>query len=67
MKDRQPDGWQVPGLTFEGNIWLSREVILTKEGVGARLSVYPATIVQARYSGSYEGASWLCFPCTPGG
>ncbi len=29
-------------------------------------SVYPVTVVQARYSGAYEGAAWLCFPCYPG-
>jgi hypothetical protein len=28
-------------------------------------SVYPATVVQARYGGSYEGAPWLAFPCRP--
>lgn len=62
MKEPQPDSWRVPTLTCEGNVLLYREVILTKEGVGARLSVYPATIVQARYNGTYEGAPWLCFP-----
>jgi hypothetical protein len=65
MKERQPDGWRVPSLTFEGNIWLYREVVLAREGVGAKLSVHPATIVQARYNGSYEGAPWLCFPLHP--
>ncbi len=66
MKDRQLDSWRVPSLTFEGNIWLYREVIVTKAGVGAKLLVHPATIVQARYNGSYEGAPWLCFPVHPG-
>jgi hypothetical protein len=27
--------------------------------------MHPATIVQARYNGSYEGAPWLCFPLHP--
>ena len=27
--------------------------------------VYPVTIVQARYSGNYEGAPWLCLPTSP--
>jgi len=26
---------------------------------------YPVTIVQARYGGSYEGGSWLCFHAYP--
>jgi hypothetical protein len=66
MKDRQPDGWRVPSMNFEGKPWLYREVIVTKAGVGARLTVHPATIVQARYNGSYERALWLCFPMHPG-
>ena len=48
MKEQQPAGWRMPTLNFEGNTWLYREVIVTKEGVGAQLSVYPATIAQAR-------------------
>jgi hypothetical protein len=63
MKERQPDGWHVPN--YYSNIWLAREVCLTTEGVGAKLAIYPATIVQARYNGAYEGASWLCFPLHP--
>jgi hypothetical protein len=65
MKDQQPYGWHVPSLRFEGRPWLYREVVLTKEGVGTTLSISPATIVQARYDGSYEGAPWLCFPLHP--
>lgn len=65
MKDRQPDGWRVPFPWFGGDVWLYREVIVTKAGVGARLSIHPATIVQARYNGSYEEAPWLCFPLRP--
>jgi len=56
MKERQPDGWRVPSSIYEGNIWLYREVSVTKQGVSTSLSVYPATVVQARYNGSYEGA-----------
>jgi hypothetical protein len=66
MKEQQPDGWRVPCSRYEGRPWLYREVILTPEGIGAKLAVYPATIVQARYNGSYEGAPWLCFPVPPG-
>jgi hypothetical protein len=44
------------------NVWLHRETVFTAEGSGARPSIYPATIVQARYNGSYERAPWLCFP-----
>jgi hypothetical protein len=65
MKDRQPDGWRVPCSRFVGNVWLYREVIVTKAGVGAGLSIHPATIVQARYNGSYEEAPWLCFALRP--
>ena len=65
MKDRQPDGWRVPCSRFVGNVWLYREVIVTKAGVGARLSIHPATIAQARYNGSYEEGPWLCFPLRP--
>ena len=65
MKERQPDGWHVPHSTSYGNIWLAREIRLTTEGVGAKLAIYPATIVQARYNGAYEGAPWLCFPLHP--
>jgi hypothetical protein len=62
MKERQPDGWRVPSSIYEGNIRLYREVNVTKQGVSTSLSVYPATVVQARFNGSYEGAPWLCFP-----
>jgi hypothetical protein len=65
MKEQQPDSWEVPCLTNEGRILLHRDITVTKEGVGARLSVYPATIVQARYQGVYEGAPWLCLPLHP--
>lgn len=27
--------------------------------------IYPITIVQARYGGTYEGTAWLAFPCHP--
>ena len=48
MQEQQPAGGERPLWNFEGNTWLYREVIVTKEGVGAQLSVYPATIAQAR-------------------
>jgi hypothetical protein len=65
MKEQQPDGWRVPCSRYEGRPWLYREVILTPEGIGAKLAVYPATIVQARYNGSYEGAPGCVSPCLP--
>ena len=62
MKGQQPDSWRVSRDSAEGNAWLHREIIVTKDGVGAKPSVQPATIVQARYNGDYEGAPWVCFP-----
>jgi hypothetical protein len=62
MKEPQQDSWPVDTSPAPGTAWLHRETILTKDGVGAKLSIYPATIVHARYNGSYEGAPWLCFP-----
>ena len=62
MKEPQAVGWRVGLLPGAGAAWLHRETIVSKGGVGAKLSIYPATIVQARYGGSYEGAPWLGFP-----
>jgi hypothetical protein len=39
-------------------------VIVTKNGVSTKPSIYPVTIARARYHGDYEGASWVCFPLT---
>ena len=50
----------MPGMP--GGIRLYREAVLTEAGLTAQLTIYPATIAQARYGGSYEGAPWLCFP-----
>jgi hypothetical protein len=50
----------MPGMP--GGIRLFRETVLTEAGISAKLTIYPATIVQARYGGLYEGAPWLCFP-----
>ncbi len=62
MKEAKRDSWGLPTMPgMPGGIRLYRETILTEEGLGARLTIYPATIVQARYGGSYEGAPWLCF------
>jgi hypothetical protein len=61
MKERKQDTWGIsPGMP--GEVWLHRETIVTKDGLGAKPSIYPVTIVQARHNGSYEGAPWLCFP-----
>jgi hypothetical protein len=47
----------MPSLMFESNMWLYREVIVTKAGVDTSLSILPATIVQARYNGAYESSA----------
>ena len=63
MKEAERDSWGLPTMPgIPGGIRLYREPVLSGEGVRPRLSIYPATIVQARYGGSYEGAPWLCFP-----
>lgn len=46
-------------------IHLTRKTIVTESGFGSRPSIYPVTICPARYSGTYEGAPWLCFPVYP--
>ena len=62
MKAEQ-DSWGLPTMPgIPGGIRLYRETVLTGDRLRARLSIYPATIVQARYGGSYEGAPWVCFP-----
>jgi len=53
---------QAPG----GKILVRARTIWQKAQFGSAPHVYPVTIVQSRYSGSYEGADWLCFPCYPG-
>ena len=63
MKAGPRDSWTLstrPGIS--GGVRLYREAVLTEDGLGAKLTIYPATIVQARYGGSFEGAPWLCFP-----
>lgn len=65
MKQQHPHSWLVSRYYPEGNVWLHRELIVTREGVGAKPTIHPATIVQARYNGAYEGASWACFPLHP--
>lgn len=34
-------------------------------GFGKLPSMYPVTIAQARYQGTYEGGTWLAFPVRP--
>jgi hypothetical protein len=52
-----------------GFIGLSAKTVMTSDGFGTEAHVYPVTIVQARYGGSYEGglgaAAWLAFPVSP--
>ncbi len=47
---------------MEGSACVHRDIIVTRHGVGAQPSITPATIVPARYHGTYEGAPWICFP-----
>lgn len=55
--------WEVP---FEGawlgSISLTYGATLGVDGIVHAYSIYPVTIVQARYQGTYEGAPWLCMP-----
>ena len=58
-------GWHVPI-----RILVEKKTTLTsRDGFGAEPSIYPVTIVQARYGGTYEGGlgscTWLCFPVSP--
>ena len=46
-------------------IHLSRKTVITDDGFGTMPGTYPVTICPARYSGTYEGASWACFPVYP--
>jgi len=43
-------------------VCLRKEAIVTEQGFTTTPSTYPVTICPARYSGAYEGGSWLCFP-----
>ena len=56
-----------PGETV--SILIEKKTTVTKDGFGAEPSIYPVTIVPARYNGTYEGglgsAVWLCFPVYP--
>jgi len=65
MKARQPDSWHETHRVSYANIWRTRASRVTTDGVDAKLAIYPATIVQARYNGAYEGVPWLCFPLHP--
>lgn len=51
------------------SIHLEKKITMTRAGFGSEPSIYPVTIVHARYNGTYEGglgaASWLCFPVAP--
>jgi len=48
-----------------GAIQLARRTIFTAESFHRAWSVYPVTIVQPRYGGTYEGSWWLCLPVPP--
>jgi hypothetical protein len=65
MKEPQADHWPVSRYVMEGSAWLHRDILVTEDGVGAQPSITPATIVPARYHGTYEGAPWICFPVHP--
>lgn len=43
-------------------IFIEKKRFLTNEGFGMTPASYPVTICPARYGGTYEGASWICFP-----
>jgi len=47
-------------------VFLEKKTIMTEQGFGATPATYPVTICPARYQGTYEGASWLCFPVHAG-
>ena len=56
MKEPQADSWPVSRYPMRGSAWVHRDIIVTRHGVGAQPSITPATIVPARYHGTYEGA-----------
>jgi hypothetical protein len=49
-----------------GSVTVSPDTTMSPEGFGKVPHTYPVTIVPSRYGGTYEGASWLCFPVSPG-
>lgn len=60
--------WRVtmPGPGEEDlDLLLTVEQVFERDGFGQIPYLYPVTIVQARYNGSYEGRSWLAFPVRP--
>lgn len=64
------DFWDVPfEHAWQGSIQLAAETVATAAGFGKIPHIYPVTVVQARYNGSYEGglraSSWLAFPVAP--
>lgn len=49
---------------------LEKKLFVAGDGFGSKPAIYPVTIVQARYGGSYEGGfggsgDWLAFPVNP--
>ena len=46
-------------------VFLEKKTVMTEQGFGTTPASYPVTICPARYQGTYEGASWLCFPVDP--
>jgi hypothetical protein len=48
------------------HISLSNRLYITEDGFGNRPAILQATITRTRYSGSYEGGEWACFPAYPG-
>ncbi len=53
-----------PGLTGEMSLILESQLYIAPGGFGRRAHLYPVTIVQVRYSGTYEGpgGDWIAFP-----
>ncbi len=60
-----PSFWLVDFDYPKIQIHLDNKTFITKEGFGKAPSIYPVTVVQARYNGTYEGSAWLCFPVHP--
>lgn len=56
----------MPGPGSPLDLILEADLYITEGGFGRYPYMYPVTIVQARYSGSYEGGAWLAFPAAPG-
>jgi hypothetical protein len=56
-------------LAPHGEVVMTGETVFRAGGFGMEPLIYPVTIAQARYNGTYEGGglgcSWLAFPVRP--